>query len=150
MRFYNEYVYPYLVDRLGDPAPIRKIRQQIIPQAHGNVLEIGAGSGTNFPYYDSTRVTRLYALEPNRGMIQLAKKKRRMTLLDIAFLDLPGEQIPLGKGTMETIVSTFTLCTIPGIVDAIQGLARILKPNGKLIFLDLGFLPTVLYNAGKR
>src|SRR5689334_12444527 len=107
MPFYKEFVYPYLVDRLGDPHPIQKIRRQIIPQARGKVLEIGVGSGANFPHYDSTRVTRLYALEPNPGMVRLAERKRRETKLDIAFLDLPGERIPLGDRTMDTIVSTF-------------------------------------------
>lgn len=112
MPFYKEFVHPYLVDRLGDPHTIRKIRRQIIPWARGKVLEIGAGSGANFPHYDSTRVTRLYALEPNPGMVRLAERRRRETRLDITFLDLPGERIPLGDRTMDTIVSTFTLCTI--------------------------------------
>jgi hypothetical protein len=59
MRLYKESVYPYLVDTLGDPPPIRKIRQRIIPQAEGKVLEIGAGSGANFNYYDPAKVTGL-------------------------------------------------------------------------------------------
>ena len=141
MPFYKDYVYPYLVDTLGDPAPIRKIRQQIIPQAQGIVLEIGVGSGTNFVHYDSTRVSKLYALEPNPGMIRLAERQQRKTKLDIEFIDLPGERIPLGDGAIDTVVSTFTLCTIPGIADAIQGLARVLKPDGKLIFFELGLSP---------
>jgi SAM-dependent methyltransferase len=141
MPFYQNYIYPYLVDTLGDPPPIRKIRQQIIPQAAGTVLEIGAGSGANFIHYDPTKVTRLYALEPNSGMIRLAEKPRRNTKLDIEFLDLPGERIPLDDGTMDTVVSTFTLCTIPGITDAIRGIARVLKPDGKLIFFELGLAP---------
>jgi len=74
-------------------------------------------------------------------MIQLAKKQRNMTKLDIEFLDLPGERIPLEDGTIDTVVSTFTLCTIPGIGDTIRGLARVLKPNGKLIFFELGLSP---------
>lgn len=141
MRFYNEYIYPYLVDTLGDPPPIQNIRQQIIPSAQGNVLEIGVGSGANFSHYDPARVTKLYALEPNPGMIRLAEKKRRETSLDIEFLDLPGERISLEDGTMDTVVSTFTLCTISGIVDAIRGLTRVLKPDGKLIFFELGLSP---------
>lgn len=141
MSFYKEYIYPYLVDTLGDPPPIRYISQQIIPQAHGNVLEIGAGSGANFLHYDLTIVTKLYALEPNPGMVRLAERKRRESRLDIKFLDLPGERIPLEDATIDTVVSTFTLCTIPGIVDAIRGLARILKPDGELIFFELGLSP---------
>jgi ubiquinone/menaquinone biosynthesis C-methylase UbiE len=141
MPFYKDYIYPYLVDTLGDPPPIRKIRQQIIPQAQGKVLEIGVGSGANFIHYDSTKVSKLYALEPNPGMIRLAERQQRKTKLDIEFIDLPGERIPLEDDSVDTVVSTFTLCTIPGIVDAIRGIARVLKPNGKLIFFELGLSP---------
>jgi ubiquinone/menaquinone biosynthesis C-methylase UbiE len=129
------------VDILGDPPPIQKIRQQIIPEAQEIVLEIGAGSGANFSHYDPTKVNKLYALEPNPGMIRLAEKQRRKTTLDIEFLDLPGERIPLEDGSVDTVVSTFTLCTIAVITDAIQGIARVLKPNGKLIFFELGLSP---------
>lgn len=141
MSFYEEHIYPYLVDTLGDPPPIRKVRQQIIPQAYRHVLEIGAGSGANFNHYDPAKVTRLYALEPNPGMIRLAERNRRKTRLDIEFLDLPGKRIPLGDRTMDTVVSTFTLCTISDITQSIQGLARVLKPDGILIFFELGLSP---------
>jgi len=141
MPFYKNYFYPYLVDILGNPPPIQKIRQQIIPQAQGAVLEIGIGSGANIIHYDPTKVNKLYALEPNLGMIRLAEKQQRNTKLNIEYLDLPGERIPLEDGTIDTVVSTFTLCTIPGIVDAIRGVARVLKPNGKLVFFELGLSP---------
>lgn len=141
MSFYKNHVYPYLVDKLGNPPPIQKIRRQILPLAKGIVLEIGAGSGANFIHYDATKVTKLYALEPNPGMIRLAKQKVRRTALNIEFLDLPGERIPLKDAVIDTVVSTFTLCTIPGIVDAIRGLSRILKPDGTLIFFELGLSP---------
>ena len=139
--FYRNHIYPRLVDLLGDPPPIKDIRKQIIPLAEGQVLEIGVGSGANFPHYDPTRVNKLYALEPNLGMIRLAEKQKRKAKLNIEFIDLPGERIPLGDGSVDTVVSTFTLCTIPGIADAIQGLTRVLKPNGKLIFFELGLSP---------
>jgi SAM-dependent methyltransferase len=141
MPFYKDNIYPFLVDVLGDPPSIRKIRRQIIPQAHGIVLEIGAGSGANFYHYDPIKVNKLYALEPNPGMIRLAETKRRKTRLNIEFLDLPGEYIPLDDGTMDTVVSTFTLCTIPGITDAIREIARVLKSEGQLIFFELGRSP---------
>lgn len=143
MSFYKDHIYPYLVDILGDPPPIQKIRQQIIPQAQGKVLEIGAGSGANFSHYNPAKVNKLYALEPNPGMIPLAEKQRRKTKLNIEFLDLPGEHIPLEDRTIDTVVSTFTLCTIPGIVDAIREIARVLKPGGDLIFFELGLSPDV-------
>ena len=150
MSFYKDYVYPSLVDMLGDPPPIRKIREQVIPPAEGIVLEIGAGSGANFIHYDPARVKKLYALEPNPGMIRLAERQRNKTKLDIEYLDLPGEHIPLADNTVDSVVSTFTLCTIPGIVDAIRGIARVLKPSGKFIFFELGLAPDVAVQRWQR
>ncbi len=141
MPFFKDHIYPHLVNMLGDPPPIREIRQKLIPLAERKVLEIGAGSGANFVHYDATKVSKLYALEPNPGMIRLAQKQLHRTRLNIEFLDLPGERIPLADNTMDTVVSTFTLCTIPGIREAIQGLRRVLKPDGKLIFFELGLSP---------
>ena len=141
MRVYRDYIYPQLVDKLGDPPPIKKVRQQLISLAQGKVLEIGAGSGANFIHYSPARVTRLYALEPNPGMIRLARKQEQRTSLNIDYIGLPGEQIPLDENTLDTVVSTFTLCTITGIERALQGIARVLKPTGTLIFFELGLAP---------
>jgi ubiquinone/menaquinone biosynthesis C-methylase UbiE len=141
MPFYRDTIYPHLVAMLGDPPPIRKIREQIIPLAEGNILEIGVGSGANFIHYDPTKVSKLYALEPNRGMIRLAEKQQRRTKLNIEYLDLPGERIPLEDKTVDTVVTTFTLCTIPGIAAAIRGIARVLRPDGQLIFFELERIP---------
>lgn len=141
MSFYQDYIYPYLVDRLGDPPPFRKIRQQLIPQAHGILLEIGAGAGANFVHYNPQKVDKLYALEPNPGMIRLAERKLHKTKLNIEFLDLPGEHIPLEDGAVDTVVSTFTLCTIQGITEAVREIRRVLKPEGELIFFELGLSP---------
>jgi ubiquinone/menaquinone biosynthesis C-methylase UbiE len=136
MGFYAEQIYPRLVSRLGNPEPIRKLRKQIVLLARGIVLEVGVGSGANLTYYDPARVSLLYALEPNAGMLRLAEVARRQTDLTVRFLDLPGERIPLDDGSVDTVVSTFTLCTIPAIVQAIRGIARVLKPGGTLIFLE--------------
>ncbi len=141
MPFYKDRIYPYLVDVLGDPLPIRKIREQIISQAQGRVLEIGAGSGANFSHYDPAKVSKLYALEPNPGMIRLAERRLLRTKLQVEFIDLPGERIPLDDHAVDSVVSTFTLCTIPGIEAALQGIVRILRPDGKLIFFELGLSP---------
>ncbi len=141
MPFYRNHVYPHLVSMLGDPKPIQKIRQRIVPWAQGKVLEIGVGPGVNFVHYDPAMVSKVYALEPNPGMIRMAEQRRRQTQLDVEFLDLPGERIPLADGSVDTVVSTFTLCTIPGVVEAIRGLGRVLKPGGKFIFFEHGLSP---------
>ena len=141
MPFYKQYIYPLLVDRLGDPPPIQRVRQQIIPWADGTVLEIGVGSGINFAHYDARRVRKLYALEPNGAMVRLAERQRDRTTLNVEFLDLPGESIPLADGSIDTVVSTFTLCTIAGIAEAIRGVSRVLRHSGQLIFFELGRAP---------
>jgi len=121
MPFYKDYVYPHLVSALGNPKPIEDIRRRIVPLALGNVLEIGVGPGVNFSHYDPARVSKVYALEPNPGMLRRAEEERRLTKVQIEFLDLPGEHIPLGDASVDTVVSTFTLCTIPGVVGGDSG-----------------------------
>jgi ubiquinone/menaquinone biosynthesis C-methylase UbiE len=141
MPFYKERIYPHLVDALGNPKPIAEIRERMIPLAQGDVLEIGVGPGVNFPLYDAARVKKVYALEPNPGMLRRADEQRRRTNLQIDFLDLPGERIPLPDASVDTVVSTFTLCTIPAVMDAIRGLRRVVKPHGQFIFFEHGIAP---------
>jgi SAM-dependent methyltransferase len=141
MSFYKNHVYPHLVSWLGNPKPIEQIRQRLVPLAKGNVLEIGVGPGANFAHYDPAAVNRVYALEPNPGMLRRAEEQRRRTQLEIEFLDLPGERIPLADASIDSVVSTFTLCTIPGVLQALHGIGRILRPNGRLIFFEHGLSP---------
>lgn len=92
-------------------------------------------------HYDPAKVNKVYALEPNPGMLRRAEEQRRRTEVPIEFLDLPGQRIPLGDASVDTVVSTFTLSTIPGVVEAIRGVCRVLKPTGKLIFFEHGLSP---------
>ena len=112
MPFYRDHVYPQIVRVFGDPPPIREIRQRIVRGAEGKVLEIGVGPGVNFVHYDPAKVSKIYALEPNRHMVRMAERQRRRTSLDVEFLDFPGERIPLEDEAVDTVVSTYTLCTI--------------------------------------
>jgi ubiquinone/menaquinone biosynthesis C-methylase UbiE len=130
------------VSALGDPKPIQDVRQRVIPLARGEVLEIGVGPGVNFVHYDPKKVSKVYALEPNPGMIRLAEQHRRADL-NVEFLDLPGERLPLEDGSVDTVVSTFTLCTIPGVADAIRGIGRVLRPGGQFLFFEHGLSPDI-------
>jgi len=141
MSFYREPRLSPIVTALGHPEPIPKILQQIVSLAQGTVLEIGVGPGVNFPFYDPAKVKKLYALEPNPGMLARAETRRRQTKLDLDFLDLPGEKIPLPDASVDTIVSTFTLCTIPGVNEALRGLVRVLRPGGRFLFFEHGLSP---------
>ena len=150
MSFYRERVYPHLVSMLGNPKPIAEIRKRIMPAAQGDVLEIGVGPGVNFAHYDPAKVNKIFALEPNPGMLSRANAQRRQTVLEVEFIGLPGECIPLPDQSVDTIVSTFTLCTIPGVADAIQGLRRVLKPGGKFIFFEHGLAPDASVQQWQR
>jgi len=141
MAFYRDRIYPHIVSALGNPKPIDEIRRRLVPMARGDVLELGVGPGVNFPYHDPRNVDKVFALEPNPGMLRRAAKERRWTDVDIEFIDLPGEQIPLGESTVDTVVSTFTMCTIPGIEQALLGVRRVLKSGGQLIFFEHGISP---------
>ena len=147
---HRDHIYPHLVSVLGDPKPIQQVRQRIISSVQGDVLEIGVGPGVNFVHYDPSRVRRVYALEPNPGMIRLAEQHCRQTDLKIEFLDLPGERIPLEDRSVDTVVSTFTLCTIPGVVEAVRGIGRVLRPGGKFVFFEHGLSPDPLIQCWQK
>lgn len=85
MTLYRDHIYPFLVSKLGDPKSMRRVRQQIIASAQGKVLEIGIGAGANLAHYDPARVSKLYALEPNRTMIRLSERRSKQTKLEISF-----------------------------------------------------------------
>jgi ubiquinone/menaquinone biosynthesis C-methylase UbiE len=146
---YRDRIYPYLVSRMGDPKPIRNLRQKVIPLASGTVLEVGLGAGANFKYYDCARVTKLYALEPNAQMIALAEPRRPANLV-VEYLELPGERIPLQDKSLDSVVSTFTLGTIPDVLSALRAMRRVLRPEGKLIFLELGLSPDAAVRRWQR
>ena len=105
------------------------------------MLELGVGPGVDFAYYDPDKVGKVFELEPNPGMLHLAAEARSRIKIDVEFLNLPGERIPIGDSTIDTVVSTFTMCTIPGVAEALRGVARVLKPGGQLIFFEHGLAP---------
>ena len=141
MAFYRNRIYPKIVRALGNPKPIDEIRRNIVPMALGDVLEVGVGPGVNFGHYDPHKVSKVFALEPNPGMLRWAEEERRRTKVDVEFIELPGERIPLDNSSMDTVVSTFTMCTIPGLAEALHGIKWVLKPEGQLIFFEHGLAP---------
>jgi SAM-dependent methyltransferase len=138
---YRDRIYPFLVAGMGDPAPIRQIRRQIIPLARGTVLEIGVGAGANVPHYDASHVDALYALEPNPGMVRRARRTARRSSLPIRFIARSDDRIPLQDETIDTAVSTFTLCTVDVLEAVLAELHRVLRPGGRLVFFELGRSP---------
>ena len=141
MGIYENHVLPHLIDLACSTKPTRKQREKIVPGASGVVLEIGFGSGLNLPYYDRSRVSKIWALEPSVGMRRKSAAQVRESGLNVEFIDLPGEEIPLDDGTVDTVLVTYTLCTIPDAVSALEGMRRVLKPGGRLLYCEHGKAP---------
>lgn len=141
MGVYDRYVLPTLTHWACSSKPNMKQREKIVPLAEGEVLEIGLGSGLNLSYYDTAKVHKLWGLEPSEGMRKLAKKNLGDSELDVEMIDLPGEEIPLDSSSVDTVVITYTLCSIPDAVRALRGVRRVLRPEGRLLFCEHGLAP---------
>ncbi len=141
MGLYERYVLPRFIDLACASKPNMKQREKVIPRAEGDVLEIGMGSGLNLPYYDRGKVKKVWGLEPNEGMRQLARRNLAGAHIDLEMIDLPGEEIPLDANSVDTVVVTYTLCTIPDVDKALVGMRRVLRPGGRLLFCEHGIAP---------
>src|SRR5580704_14446651 len=109
MGFYDRHILPPLLSLAMGTKPIRYQRKKVVPRAEGRVLEIGFGAGHNLPFYDAAKVTHLWALEPSHEMRARAAERVAASPLEIEFLDLPGEAIPLDADTADTVLVTYTL-----------------------------------------
>ncbi len=141
MSWYEEKVLPRLINVACSSKPAHKQREKVVPRASGDVLEIGFGSGLNLAHYDQDKVRRIWGLEPSEGMRKLAQEPIADSDLDVELIDLPGEEIPLEDNSVDTVLITFTLCTIPEVATALDGMRRVLKPGGQLLFSEHGKAP---------
>ena len=141
MGFYDRHILPPLLSAMMGTKPIRYQRKKVVPRAEGRVLEIGFGAGHNLPFYDAAKVSHLWALEPSREIRAKAAERIAASPLEIEFLDLPGEEIPLEDDAADTVLVTYTLCTIPDVMRALSGMRRVLKPTGNLICCEHGAAP---------
>ncbi|MDX1755039.1 MAG: class I SAM-dependent methyltransferase [Marinobacter sp.] len=141
MKFYDEKILPMLIDKTCSLGQIMKLRSQVVPQCEGTVLEVGMGSGINLAFYNADRVELVYGLEPSEGMRRKAQANLEKSPVNVEWLDLPGEKIPLDDDSVDTVLLTFTLCTIPDWQAALKQMLRVLKPGGKLLFLEHGQSP---------
>jgi ubiquinone/menaquinone biosynthesis C-methylase UbiE len=138
---YEDRILPHLIDFACSTKPNRKQREKIVPLAEGEVLEIGFGSGLNLPFYDAQKVQKIWGLEPSEGMRRKARPMVEASGLNVEFIDLPGESIPLEANSVDTVLVTYSLCTIPDAVTALNGMRRVLKPGGRLLFCEHGIAP---------
>lgn len=141
MGFYDKYLLPRVVHFTCGQNPAMKQREKVVPLARGKVLEIGIGSGLNIPYYDPDKVSHLWGIDPSREMWSLAEKNAQQHHLDAEFMESVAESIPLEDNSADTVVMTYTLCTIPDVPLALEEVRRVLTPGGRLLFCEHGEAP---------
>jgi ubiquinone/menaquinone biosynthesis C-methylase UbiE len=140
MGFWSDAVLPRLVDWGMDNRGIRRQRAAALAGVQGRVLEVGFGSGLNLPHYPP-EVTEVVGVEPATLAHRLAARRVAAAPFPVALIPLEGERIPCEDASFDTAVSTFTLCTIPGVQDALQQVRRVLRPGGRFVFLEHGRAP---------
>lgn len=137
MGFYARYILPHVIDLAMRNKETTRLRSAWIPHAHGEVLEIGIGSGLNLPFY-SAQVQHIYGVDPSLELQRMARK-RAPGHVDVEFLPQSAEeQLPLPDASVDTIVTTWTLCSIPNPGIALQQMRRVLRPSGRLLFIEHG------------
>ena len=141
MSFYEEFILPRCINCACGSKPIMRQREKVVPLAEGTVLEIGIGTGLNLRYYDPGRVDRVIGLDPSEASWAIARKNNPELPFDLDFVGLPGEEIPLDENSVDTVLVTYALCTIPDPVTALKGMRRVLKADGKLVFCEHGEAP---------
>lgn len=139
--WYDRHLLPHLIDFACGLEPVRRQRELIVPQARGRVLEVGIGTGLNMPFYDRTRVRYVIGVDPALQMHRLAAKRVARAGLDVELVGVTAETIPLEDASIDTAVSTYTLCTIPDPLAALREIRRVLAPGGRLLFCEHGRAP---------
>ena len=141
MGFYARFVLPHIIDLVMRDKDAARLRAEWIPRARGEVLEVGVGSGLNFPFYVSD-VQRVFAVDPSRELQRMARKNAAALPLKVEFLEQSAEDpLPLDSESIDTVVTTWSLCSIPMAPRALEHVRRVLKPQGELIFLEHGRAP---------
>ena len=133
---YNKYILPHLLNKGMRSTEFNDTRSKVVDPAHGTVLEIGFGSGYNLPFYKN--VTKLYALEPSEELFEYAKERIKSSPFPVEYLKCSAEDIPLEDNSIDTVVSTWTLCSIPDLSKTLEEIHRVLKPGGKFLFAEHG------------
>ena len=141
MGFYDKYILPKFLNCACGTKPINYQRGKIVPLAKGIVLDIGIGSGLNIPFYNKSNIDHFYGLDPSEELLKIAKSLAKKSELEIEFLQCGAEAIPLPDQSIDTVLITYTMCTIPDIKLSNSEIMRVLKPEGQLLFCEHGLAP---------
>lgn len=140
MGFYRERIIPHIINLSMRNRELTPYRERVIAAAEGRVLEIGAGSGLNLPLYP-VATGEVLALEPSLRLIRMAQNTSSKTSTKVAFIEAAAEAIPVAEHSIDTVVMTWVLCSIPNAKQALEEMRRVLKPEGQLLFVEHGRAP---------
>ena len=147
MAFYQEHIVPHLVNLAMRNRELSPYRERVLRAAEGRVLEIGIGAGPNLKFYPP-RVTEILALEPSLKLITMAQRAAGKSRAAVVFIEASAEAIPLEASSVDTVVMTWTLCSVADASQALSEMRRVLKPSGQLLFVEHGQAPED--NGGRR
>ena len=140
-KFYEKYVLPKIINCACGTKPILIQRQKIVPSASGVILEIGVGSGVNIPYYSNSNVKKLIGLDLQQDNWDQAYKIAKKSNISIDLLQGDGEELPIPNNSIDTVLITYTMCTIPNVQRTLAEIKRVLNSEGKLLFCEHGLAP---------
>jgi len=138
---YDKYILPHLLNCTCNQKPFVHQRRKVVPLAKGNILEIGIGSGLNIPFYEAEGIDKIWGIDPSEELIAMAKNQVKDDTPDIELIISKAEEIDFEDDFFDTILMTYTMCTISNLSEAFTELKRVIKPTGKLIFCEHGMAP---------
>ena len=141
MSLYDKYVLPKFLNCACGSNPVSRQRQKVVPLVEGKVLEVGVGSGLNLPFYDKSKIDELWGLDPSEELSDMARKLADRENIVVNFISSGAEEIPLPDSYFDSVLITYTMCTIPEVARANKEIKRVLKRGGKLIFCEHGEAP---------
>ncbi len=141
MKLYDKYILPHAIKWACGINSIGRQREKVVPMAEGDILEVGIGTGYNLDHYDPEKVKMLTGIDPSPEVWSLNKRDIESLPFEMQFLVESAEQMPFDKGRFDTVVMTYSLCTIPNPELALAEIRRVLKPGGKLLFTEHGLAP---------
>lgn len=141
MSFYEKYILPRFLNCACASEPITYQRKKVVPLAEGKILEVGIGSGLNLPFYNKSKIEEIWGIDPSEELNAMAKKVAIKEDINVNFITSSAEDIPFPNDYFDTVLITYTMCTIPSVLQANKEIKRVLKSSGKMIFCEHGVSP---------